>query len=78
VAVSYLRNRNATEDIDYIIDPNIENQGKIREKLQKAMLAVAKKRDMDGEWINTRMEIFAVRETKTQLFRDSVEQQMVL
>lgn len=78
VAVSHLRNRHATEDIDYIIDPNIENLGKIKEKLQKAILTVALKRKISEEWINARMEIFAVGGTKLQLFQESVEQQVIL
>lgn len=78
MAVSYLRNRLATEDIDYIIDPNIENLGKIKEKLQKAIIAVARKHNISEEWINGRMELFAVGATKTQLFRESIDQQVVL
>ncbi|OAL35132.1 hypothetical protein AYO20_05609 [Fonsecaea nubica] len=59
VAVSHLGNRSATEDIDYIIDPNIENLGKIKEKLQKAIRTVADKRKISEEWINAHMEVFA-------------------
>lgn len=78
VAVSYLRNRHATQDIDYIIDPSIENLGKIKEKLQKAILTVARKHKINHEWINAHMELFAVGGTKAQLFRESIDQKVVL
>ncbi|OAG41608.1 hypothetical protein AYO21_04072 [Fonsecaea monophora] len=78
VAVSHLGNRSATEDIDYIIDPNIENLGKIKEKLQKAIRTVADKRKISEEWINAHMEVFAVGGTKMRLFQESIEQQVIL
>ncbi|KJK73869.1 hypothetical protein H634G_10847 [Metarhizium anisopliae BRIP 53293] len=78
VAVTLFHNRNSTQDIDYIIDPDTKNVTKVKEKLQKAISAVAQKRGLVEEWINSRMEVFAVGETKRHLFYDSIAQGVVL
>ncbi|KAI1975139.1 hypothetical protein LOZ51_002213 [Ophidiomyces ophidiicola] len=78
VAVSYFRNRSSTQDIDYVLDPQIENVEKIRGKLQRAIGAVADKLQLSEEWINSRMEIFAVGESKLPLFIESIDQNVIL
>lgn len=60
------------------MDPNTKNEAKIRDKLQKAIHSVARKHALSEEWINSRMEIFAVGETRHHLFRDSIEQNVIL
>lgn len=78
VAINYFHNRQATEDIDYIIDPRIKNLDKIKGKLQRAIAIVATAQGLPPEWINSRMEIYAVGQTKMSLFEDSVRQNTVL
>ncbi|RSL52074.1 hypothetical protein CEP54_011098 [Fusarium duplospermum] len=60
------------------MDPNTKNEGKIKDKLQKAINSVARKHALSEEWINSRMEIFAVGETRQHLFRASIEQNVIL
>ncbi|KAK8148598.1 hypothetical protein G3M48_009762 [Beauveria asiatica] len=63
VAVTLFRNRFATEDIDYIINPDTPNVDKIMDKFQAAI---------------ERMEIFVTGRNRQSLFRDSVTQNVVL
>ncbi|KAM3565689.1 hypothetical protein ARSEF4850_001289 [Beauveria asiatica] len=74
VAVTLFRNRFATEDIDYIINPDAPNVDKIMDKFQAAIERVAKQRNLDKGWINTQMEIFVTGRNRQSLFRDSVTQ----
>ncbi|KAM3443358.1 hypothetical protein MY4824_000661 [Beauveria thailandica] len=78
VAVTLFRNRFATEDIDYIINPDTPNVDKIMGKFQAAIERVAKQRNLDKGWINTQMEIFVTGRNRQSLFRDSVTQNVVL
>ncbi|KAG5988483.1 hypothetical protein E4U52_006540 [Claviceps spartinae] len=78
VAVTLFQNRLSTQDIDYIMDPNTNNGAKIKDKLQRAINSVARKHALSEEWINSRMEIFAVGETRQHLFRASIEQNVIL
>jgi hypothetical protein len=57
VAISHFHNGNSTQDIDYIIDPRIENLCKIKEKLQLAIGTVAKTYGIPAKWVNSRVEI---------------------
>ena len=79
VAVGLFRNRDTPEDIDYILDPATKNVEKVKRKLQRAIQAVSNAQAIHDEWINSRMEIFAVGEAnKKRLFQDSVRQGTVL
>lgn len=78
VAVTLFHNRLSTQDIDYIIDPDTPSVDKIKGKLQKAIQAVARQQSLSAEWINSRMEIFAIGPNKQRLFRESVAQGVVL
>ncbi|ROT38124.1 hypothetical protein SODALDRAFT_279063 [Sodiomyces alkalinus F11] len=78
VAVTLFRHRQSTRDIDYIIDPAIRKLNKIKEKFQRAILAVAKQYELIGDWINPLMDLFTPGDIKRRLFRDSVGQGVVL
>ncbi|OJD25467.1 hypothetical protein ACJ73_03163 [Blastomyces percursus] len=52
VAVSYFQNRTSTEDLDYMIDPTLENLSKIEDKLVRAIKNVADKKGYDEGWVN--------------------------
>lgn len=68
VSVTYLQNRPTTEDIDYILDPQIEDQVKTEEKLQVAIQKVAKSKGYSSEWFNNKVAQFAVNPTRIPLF----------
>ncbi|RMD41709.1 hypothetical protein DV735_g3385, partial [Chaetothyriales sp. CBS 134920] len=78
VAVTLFHNRLSTKDIDYIMDPDTPNVDKIKGKLQNAIESVSRQRSLSADWINSRMEIFAIGPNKQRLFRDSVTQNVVL
>ncbi|KAI9826795.1 MAG: hypothetical protein M1819_007266 [Sarea resinae] len=78
VAISHLRLRETTDDINFILDPQVKGQTKIRAKLRRAIENVAAYRGLTREWLNSRMEVFAVGNTKMHLFRDSLDQNVIL
>ncbi|TPX19737.1 hypothetical protein DIZ76_017529 [Coccidioides immitis] len=78
VAVSYFQNRASTEDLDYMIDPALENLTKIEDKLGRAIKNVADKKGYDEGWVNDKVRLFAVGDSAQPLFRDSVAQNVVL
>lgn len=79
MAVAFFHNRETTEDIDFIIDPDTKNVAKVREKLQQAISKVADLRGITEEWINSRMEVFAVGDVnKRLLFNESVSQGAII
>ncbi|KMP07972.1 hypothetical protein CIRG_07653 [Coccidioides immitis RMSCC 2394] len=78
VAVSYFQNRASTEDLDYMIDPALENLTKIEDKLGRAIKNVADKKGYDEGWVNDKLRLFAVGDSAQPLFRDSVAQNVVL
>jgi hypothetical protein len=78
LAVNVFGNRASTEDIDYILDPEIKNLTKAEEKLSIAIRKVNKDLQLEDQWINDSMAVFAVGDKRKQLFRDSVEQNEVV
>lgn len=78
VAVSLFGNRTSTEDVDYILDTQIKDPKKAEQKLIVAIKVVTELLDMDKDWINDSMAVFAVGDTRQKLFRASVEQNEVL
>ena len=78
VAVTYFHNRETTEDIDYILDPEIKDQKKTEAKLQAAVETVALARDYSVEWFNNRVAQFATGPIRAPLFQESIAQDVVL
>lgn len=78
LAVNVFGNRSSTEDIDYILDPEIKNLSKAEEKLSIAIRKVNKDLQLEDQWINDSMAVFAVGDKRKQLFRESVEQNEVV
>ncbi|KAJ5730756.1 uncharacterized protein N7483_005264 [Penicillium malachiteum] len=58
LAVAYLKNRDSTGDIDYLIDPEFAKDKEIQDALQRAIDAVSDKLNYEEEWINERTTIF--------------------
>lgn len=78
LAVNVFGNRSSTEDIDYILDPELKNLSKAEEKLSIAIRKVNKDLQLEDQWINDSMAVFAVGDKRKQLFRESVEQNEVV
>ncbi|KAK2739953.1 hypothetical protein FQN57_006272 [Myotisia sp. PD_48] len=79
VAVSYLRNRLSTRDIDYFIDPEIDNRFGVYSKFYQAVSVAAESHVLTTDWINSRMEVFTMPQAYQRvLFRKSIEQNVIL
>lgn len=67
LAVSYLKNRDSTGDIDYLIDPEFVGDKEIQNALNEAVCSVAERLHYNYEWINEAMAIFVTKETRRTL-----------
>lgn len=61
--------------MDYVLDPELPK--KLARKLEEAKLKIAKNTKIDENWFNSGLSAF-VRPWKEQLFKGSVEQDMIL
>lgn len=71
MSVTYLRNREMTEDLDYILDPQLANQAQVEEKLQAAIDAAALANRYASECVNNKAAQFAVGAARPPLFQES-------
>ncbi|KAJ8060956.1 hypothetical protein OCU04_010035 [Sclerotinia nivalis] len=78
LAIWYLKNREATGDLDYIIHPEWSSDAEIKEPLQKAVLAVAQKCNFNQKWMNEEMSLFTTSATDQRLFELAKQQNVVL
>lgn len=60
LAVKYLKNRNVTHDTYHMLDPCIEPQKKIQEKLKLAITEVAKEHNLVAKWVNDEVGVYVV------------------
>ncbi|KAJ5837154.1 hypothetical protein N7447_003180 [Penicillium robsamsonii] len=78
LAVSYLKNRESTGDIDYLIDPEFADDKEIKNAFHEAVLSVAEKLHFTDDWINEAMAIFVTRKTRETLFKLAEKQDITL
>jgi hypothetical protein len=78
LAVSYLKNRDSTGDIDYLIDPEFVGDKEIQNALKDAVRSVAEQLHYNYEWINEAMAIFVTKETRRTLFEQADKQGITL
>lgn len=78
VAVSYLKNRDSTGDLDYLIDPEFAGDKDIEGALQNVVLSVAERLSYNDEWINDDMAIFVTKKTRQALFEQAIKQGITL
>lgn len=76
VSVSCLHNRHVTGDLDYILDPKLSK--KLMKKLEVANFKISRNTKIDEHWFNSGLSAFVLCKWKEQLFKDSVEQDLVL
>ena len=77
-AVTYLKNREATEDIDYLLDPEWANDEDIKEPLRNSIEAVASKHNYLPGWANEDVGLFVTKKAREVLMRKAIEQDIVL
>ncbi|KAJ6167367.1 hypothetical protein N7497_000210 [Penicillium chrysogenum] len=78
VAVSYLKNRESTGDLDFLIDPEFAGDKDIGGALQGAILDVANRLSYNENWVNDDMAIFVTKKTRQALFEQAVKQGVTL
>lgn len=78
VAVSYLKSRDSTDDIDYLLDPEWAQDEDIKKPLREAMDKVARLLHFNKNWINEDIALFVTQDSRKRLFRKAEEQNIVL
>ena len=79
VAVKHLGNRKSTFDIDYVLDPTLENSNQVKLGITAAIFAVAEALDYQHTWMNDDCKVFTGgRQRRLGLFSDTLRQNVVL
>ncbi|RAK77238.1 uncharacterized protein BO72DRAFT_107781 [Aspergillus fijiensis CBS 313.89] len=78
LAVTYLRSRESTGDIDYLRDLEFAGDQHIQVPLQKAIRSVARQKGFTNKWINEDMAIFVTKKARQTLFEEAEKQNIVL
>ncbi|CAI7607711.1 hypothetical protein PCG10_006457 [Penicillium crustosum] len=78
LAVSYLKNRESTGDVDYLIDPEFAEDKEIQTAFHEAVISVADKLHFTNDWINEAMGIFVTKKTRQTLFELAEKQNITL
>jgi hypothetical protein len=78
LAVSLLRNREATSDIDYVLDPEWSRDDEIKIPLQNAIDRVGEKLQLNKNWINEDTKLFATGKAKVSIFEGAEKQGITL
>ncbi|EZF11585.1 hypothetical protein H112_07390 [Trichophyton rubrum D6] len=78
LAVSYLKSRETTEDIDIIIDPQWTGDKDIILALRELFSSVGKKLGLDRKWVNDDVSLFLTQKAREQIFDAAGNQNIVL
>ncbi|KAL2795279.1 hypothetical protein BJX66DRAFT_171327 [Aspergillus keveii] len=78
LAVTYLKNRDSTGDIDYLIEPEFAQDQDIQSALREAVTSVAEQLAYNDDWINEAMAIFVTKEARESLFEQAEKQNIIL
>ncbi|KAL4957530.1 hypothetical protein BDW69DRAFT_156058 [Aspergillus filifer] len=78
LAISYLRNRETTGDLDYLIDPEFVGDSDVQNAFHDSISAVADQLNYNDEWINEAMAIFVTKRTRQIVFEQAEKQGIVL
>lgn len=74
LAVSYLKNRDSTGDIDFLLDPEYAGDKEIKNALRATVAAVANELQYNEEWLNEAMSIFVSLQGRRALFQRAEDQ----
>ncbi|PGG95143.1 hypothetical protein AJ79_10231 [Helicocarpus griseus UAMH5409] len=78
LAVNYLKNRNATGDLDYLLAPEWAADEEIKAPLREAIENVAKDLTFNEKCANDDMSVFVTSKALKVLFQKAEEQDIVL
>jgi hypothetical protein len=76
--VTYLKNRDSTGDIDYLIEPEFAQDQDIQSALREVVTSVAEQLAYNDDWINEAMAIFVTKEARESLFEQAEKQNIIL
>lgn len=74
----FFKNRDATGDIDFMMEPQWAKDDEIMSPLRKAILTVARKENFDPEWMNDDLQIWASPAASEAIFQQAYTQNIVL
>lgn len=77
LAVSVFGNRDATKDIDFLLDPNVDAVQEYRDEVMRVIRDVAIAGNFSEDWMNDDFQIFVGRSKRPALFMQSVEQGVI-
>lgn len=78
LAVNLFRNRESTEDLDYLIEPKWTHDDDIKGPLRSAMVRTARHLGFAEDWANDEMALFVPDISKQRLFEAAQKQNIVL
>lgn len=74
LSVCLLRNREASYDIDCVLDPNLAAADDYVSELRAAISSVALKEGLGKKWLNWELQTFVSRARRSDLFLESIDQ----
>jgi hypothetical protein len=78
LAVRVCHNREASYDIDCMLDPNIAGASDYLVEFETAVSQVAESGGYTPDWLNQQVELFVSRERRMGLFLESVQQGIII
>ncbi|KAL4929250.1 uncharacterized protein BDV17DRAFT_262187 [Aspergillus undulatus] len=78
LAVNYLKNRETTKDLNYLLDPEWATDEDIKAPLEQAILRVSQRFTFRENWANENMASYVTKETRIHLFRKALKQNIIL
>lgn len=78
LAVSFLKNRESTEDLDYLLEPEWAHDSDIKKSLYSTIEKVSEKLHFTRGWINDEMAFFVSDQSRQRLYEKAEEQNIVL
>lgn len=78
LAVSYLKNRDSTGDIDFLLDPEYAGDKEIKNALRETATSVANELQYNEDWLNEAMSIFVSAQSRRVLFKRAEDQGIAL
>lgn len=76
--MTYLKNRDSTGDLDYLIEPEYVGDADIERALEAAVREVAFRLGYNDEWMNDAMSIFVTRKSRQILFERALKDGVTL
>ncbi|KAL4872746.1 hypothetical protein BDV12DRAFT_161447 [Aspergillus spectabilis] len=78
LAVNYLKNRDTTKDLNYLLDPEWATDEDIKKPLEQAISRVSESLQISKQWANEDMALYVTKETRIHLFRKALKQDIIL